>query len=282
MSMRVGMNNSNVTGKVLKNPDGTTAGTITIRRPNRNIQRKKRLNYNYKKISNQILMSKTSESASQTAGRARRMVATLKRKLRSYEYNDKEIKNAIIHAEKMARIAKKRKKHIEEEERAEKTGSYFEEEKIEENEESEDEKEAAKQESEVSEEKLRELEEELKKLMEESTEETMEESLEELTDALIGAAHKNMDHEDVERIRKKHRADELREIIEADMKYLKALFEQLAKEKQAAMNGSPSVEAAAADSGSSGVALELDGVDIPVQTSETPVEIEGANVDVSV
>lgn len=282
MGMRVGMNNYNVTGRVLKNPDGTTAGTITIRRPNRNTQKKKRLNYNYKKISNQILMSKTSESAGQTAGRARRMVATLKRKLRSYEYDDREIKNAIIHAEKIERVAKKRKKHIEEEERAEKTGSYFEEAQIEEKENSDSEEETAEHESEASEEELRKLEEELKKLMEESVEETMEESLEELTDALIGAAHKNMDHEDVERIRKKHRADELREIIEADMKYLKALFEQLAKEKQAAVNGSSGSAAAAADSGNSGVALELDGMDVPVQTSEMPVETEGANVDVSV
>lgn len=286
MSMRVGTSNSGVTRRVIKKPDGTTAGTITVTRINRNAHRKKRLNYNYKKISNQILMSNTSDSARRTAGKARRMVATLKRKLRSYEYDDKEIKNAIIHAEKMERIAKKRKKHIEEEERAEKTGAYAEKEEIEEKaESSESENEVREQETEESEERLRELEQELKKLMEESveesTEDTMKESLRELADGIVGAAHTNMDKEDIERLKKKHRADELREIIEADMKYLKALFEQLAKEKQEAAGGSASMAAQTGAGDIAGVYLELDGTQMPVQLSEAPVQAEGACVDVS-
>lgn len=285
MSMRVGANINSVTRRVIKKPDGTTAGTITITKPNKRTQKKKRLQYNYKKISTQILMSNTSDSARRTVGKARRMVVTLKRKLRSSEYDDNELKNAIIHAEKMERVAKKRKKHMEEEERAEKTGTYFEEDEVEEKEtdEASDSESAAKeQESKASEEKLRELEQELKELMEESMEETMEESLKELTEELVGAVHSNMEPEDVERLKKQHRADELREIMEADMKYLKALFEQLAKEKQAAMNGSGNSSIPSDTGNVSGVSLELGGVEMPVETTEAPVEIAGASVDVSV
>lgn len=289
MGMRVGTNGANVikTTRTLKRPDGTSAGTITITKPNNSYMRKKkRLNYNYKKVSNQILQSKTSDSAQQTVGKARRMVATLKRKLRSSEYDDNELKNAIIHAEKMVRIAKKRKKHIEEEERAEKTGTYTEDGVQEEKEASDSEKTDEEREAEANKEKLREMEQELRELMEETMEKTMEEtmreSVKELAEEFLGAVHNNMDPEDIERIKKQHRADELREIIEADMKYLKALFEQLAKEKQAAMNGSGSASAAA-DSGNSGaVSLELGGVEVPVQTTEAPIEVEGASVDVSV
>lgn len=285
MGMRVGTNSTNVikTTRTLKRPDGTTAGTITITKPNKSYMRKKkRLNYNYKKVSNQILQSKTSNSAQQTVGKARRMVATLKRKLRSSEYDDKELKNAIIHAEKMVRIAKKRKKHIDEEERAEKTGVYTEDAVQEEEKASDSEKTDEEREAEANEEKLREMEQELRELMEETTEETMRESMKELADEFLGAAHTNMDPEDVERLKKQHRNDELREIIEADMKYLKALFEQLAKEKQAAMNGSANANVTG-DTGNAGaVSLELGGVEIPVQTTEAPIEVEGASVDVSV
>ncbi|MBD5493386.1 MAG: hypothetical protein HDR12_03115 [Lachnospiraceae bacterium] len=286
MGMIVGTNNADVIRRTLTKPDGTTAGTITITKPKSYKRKKKRLNYNYKKVSNQILQSKTSNSAQQTVGKARRMVATLKRKLRSSEYDDNELKNAIIHAEKMVRIAKKRKKHIDEEERAENTGAYSDDAVQEEKETSDSEKADKEREAEANEKKLREMEQELRELMEKTMEKTMEEtmreSMNELADALLGAAHTNMDPEDVELLKKRHRADELREIIEADMKYLKALFEQLAKEKQAAMNGSGSANVTG-DTGNSGaVSLELGGVEVPVQTTEAPIEVEGASVDVSV
>ncbi|MCM1263890.1 MAG: hypothetical protein NC313_14360, partial [Butyrivibrio sp.] len=60
MGMMVGTSNNTTIRKILKYPDGTTAGTITITKPkNKYMQRKKRLPYNYKKISNQILQAKT-------------------------------------------------------------------------------------------------------------------------------------------------------------------------------------------------------------------------------
>ena len=58
----------------------------------------------------------------------------------------------------------------------------------------------------------------------------------------------------------------MREIVEADMKYLRALFSQLEKERQDA--SSPA--------GDSGVALQLAGVEIPVQV-DTRSAAEVAN-----
>ena len=56
-----------------------------------------------------------------------------------------------------------------------------------------------------------------------------------------------MDPEDLEMLKKKHRAKELRKITEADMEYLKALFNELEKEKQDNQNG---------------VSLELAGIEV--------------------
>ena len=91
--------------------------------------------------------------------------------------------------------------------------------------------------------------------------------LDELSDELMPAQEHNLDPEDLELLKKKHRAEELRDIMEADMKYLKAMFEKLAKEKQEN------------SSHSSGVSLELNGMDIPVEPMEVPVPVEGGSVD---
>ena len=90
-----------------------------------------------------------------------------------------------------------------------------------------------------------------------------ENELEELTLTV----KEDMDPADLELLKKKHRAKELREIMEADMKYLKSLFSKLEKEKQAA---------------SSGVSLELAGTEMPVPVMEAPIAVEGGSVDESV
>ena len=67
-------------------------------------------------------------------------------------------------------------------------------------------------------------------------------------------------------MKKKHRADELREIAEADMKYLKAFFTKLERDRREV---------------SSGVSLNLSGVEMPVPVAaEEPVIIEGGSFDV--
>lgn len=82
----------------------------------------KKLRYDYKSISTQILRCKTSISARQVASKARREVIRLKRQRLNGEYNDEELKSAIIHAQAMVRVAKKKARHLQEEEMAKVTG----------------------------------------------------------------------------------------------------------------------------------------------------------------
>ena len=104
--------------------------------------------------------------------------------------------------------------------------------------------------AEMSAEEMEQLMEELQEEMEQLAQEQELEMLE-----LMQTARTDMDPAELERLKKKHRADEMREIVEADMKYLRALFNQLERERQdAASLGSDN-----------GVALQLAGVEIPVQ-----------------
>ena len=57
------------------------------------------------------------------------------------------------------------------------------------------------------------------------------------------------------------------------MKYLKAFFNKLQKEKEEAAKGNCSSE---------GVSLEISGAEVPIQSSELPVMVEGGNVDVTI
>lgn len=262
---------------------------LQIKSPNRSVsasmsasksspKKKKRLPYNFKAISSQILLSKTSGSAGKAVTKARGTIAMLLRKVRSGEYDDQDLELAIKHARKMERIAKKRVKHLKQEEEIEQKGSSdeLEDNLTEELEEQADDEELL----ELSEEELQELLDEYEELMRESMEEIAREtSLEELSDEFAGAVY-DMSPEDLEQLKTKHRSDEMREIMDADMKYLRAVFNRLEKEKQALSNGS-------ASSGSSqvpaaGVSLELSGLDMPVDTLEMPVMAEGGSVDITV
>lgn len=82
----------------------------------------KKLHYDFKSISTQILRSKTSFNARQVAGKARREVIRLKRQRQSGEYDEEELKSAIVHAQAMERVAKKKMQHLLEEEMAKVTG----------------------------------------------------------------------------------------------------------------------------------------------------------------
>lgn len=115
---------------------------------------------------------------------------------------------------------------------------------------------------------------ELKQLMEES-----ERALQELSQEMTEASYEDMDPKQLEKMKRKHRAQEMREIMEADLKYLKALFDRLVKEKQESVSGS---SFGGASEAAGGVSLELGGVDMPVETAEAPAAAEGANVDVTV
>lgn len=220
----------------------------------------KKLRYSFKAVSTQIMRSKTSVSAKQVAGKARREVVRLKQKLTSSEYDSEEVRIALTHAQKMERVAKKKVKHLMEEEMVKVTGGPC----IGELEEREEEQ---KQIPEAMQEQMQSYQEmmqtqmeqmqqmteayqeemtsamgdmmsELMEEMEESMKELLEESgLSDLMDSMFGGTDMEMDPADYQMMKLKHRAKELKEIAKADAEYLKAVFDRLEKMKDAAMQG---------------------------------------------
>lgn len=135
----------------------------------------------------------------------------------------------------------------------------------------------------------------LTELVQQGVQETMEELLSDTVEEVLvtGRGQFEMTEESLEVIpikpepeelalkKKKHRSDVMRDIVEADMKYLRALFDRLQKEKQNASAGGFG-NGGSSNTGfsnlSAGVSLELGGVSVPVQT-QPPVMAEGGSVD---
>ncbi|MDE7358689.1 MAG: hypothetical protein K2N39_04525 [Lachnospiraceae bacterium] len=251
-----------------------TANAIRIQKNKAN-QKKKKLNYNYKKISRQITMNNTSTGARRVITKAREEVVSLLRKQMSGKYDETDIRHAIIHARKMERIARRKKKHLEEEEKAKATGKGL----VEQGAASGEDEQMKKLEESMENlkdeelERMQELMEEYEKLMQE-LEETS--GTNDIMKEYMGASEQEMSPEEVDKLRKKHRADEMKDIVEADMKYLKAMFNKLEREKQAVSQQAFQQECNPA------VSLEIQGVDIPVsaEAGQSAAElVQGANVD---
>lgn len=264
----------------------------------------KKLKYQFKNISSRIIASKTSAVARQVAGQATREVLRLKREKQSGNYDSDEIEAAIVHAKAMERIARKKVRHLEEEELARAGGKAMggvcagdleekqdelDEEKVSEDAESENDDQEMQTETgdrqRVSraryEEELRQIQaqnSDMNDLMQEmSDDEWMNELSEELSDALL-SYKKDLDPADLKMMIVKHRNKEMREIAEADSKYLKAYFNYLEKLKG---DDSMSDSLKGADSpdsfGSMGSSYtpSLPGVSVPVVTS---AGVEGADI----
>ncbi len=86
---------------------------------------KKKLQYNFKKISSQIVRSKNSVSARKAVQAAKREIMRLKRLKGSGEYDDEELQLAIDHAKSMEKVAKKKVAHLEQEEMVERAHKGF-------------------------------------------------------------------------------------------------------------------------------------------------------------
>lgn len=251
-----------------------TANAIRIQKQKAS-QKKKKLNYNYKKISRQITMNNTSTGARRVITKAREEVVSLLRKQMSGKYDETDLRHAIIHARKMERVARRKKKHLEEEEKAAATGKGLVEQGGASNEDEQMKKLEESMENVKDEEleRMQELMEEYERLMQE-LEDTG--GANDLMKEYMGASEQEMTPEQVDQLRKKHRANEMKDIVEADMKYLKAMFNKLEREKQAVSQQAFQQETNPA------VSLELQGVDIPVSpdVGQSGAElVEGANVD---
>ena len=229
-------------------------------------------------------MAKTPNIAKMVATKARGKVAMLQRNLDNDDYDETELRHAITHAKKMLRIAKKKMRHLEEETEAkQKSGAQIqdedngipdlpdEEEKEQEQKEMELDQAMQEYQDIVSEFMTKAMNEMMNQMMNEMMEDTQ---LEELADAFMGDVSQveDLEPEDLEKIKKKHRSDELREIMEADMKYLKAMINKLERERQ---------ELSTQNFSAPSVTLEISGVQMPVQTMEAPVTPEGEVIDVS-
>ena len=213
---------------------------------------KKRLNYSYQKVSNQVLMAKNSMSASKAVLAARRSLADLKRKLKTADCSDDEKEITLTHATRMLRVAIKKKKNLELEELVQNTMKAderngriadvsdnsinpfeYDEEGQEEEQDVIDElvgaagrEDAESLEEEMAEEGLEEnlseeeLSEELSELLEDMSDEIMAEIAEDL-ESLMEVINPHMDEEHFEKLKMKHRLEEQKDIVKADTDYLK-------------------------------------------------------------
>lgn len=271
--------NYNTTKIELVNKDGSYAGTLTIHRAK--VKKKpKRLRYNFKRLSNQIMQSKTSMNAKQLSTKTKFQIVDLRLKLSSGDYDYTEIHNALKHAERIARVAKKKMKHLQEEEFYEKTGgkqtAQEQMEELEEQSEGLNQVDTSGMSQEEMERLMKQIQEEMRKI-EEELEEAM--SSQDLMSDFMQGFSQEMSPKDLEALKKRHRAEEMRDIMEADLEYLKAYFDKLSKEKDE--GGAGSTNSTSDSFGNiTGVSLELNGMEVPVEAADAPVQVEGANVDV--
>ncbi len=233
----------------------------------------KKLKYRFKNISSKIIRSKTSYAAKQVAGQARREVLRLKNEKKQSGEDSAELDAAIAHAKAMERVAKKKAKHLEEEEMIKVSGGPCADRLVEEEEKLEDTNNVSEvissqeagyeQEQEISYDEMAKMMSELSENMQamienmqamseamsqdmESMTEDMQDLLEdvglgELTEAITPSGEE-MDPEDLKQLKIKHRNKEMQEIAKADAEYLKTIFDILEKEKDSGVSIEASVK----------------------------------------
>ena len=212
----------------------TNSGLLVhVRKSNKSSSGKlrKRLPYNFKQMSKQIQQAKTANAARSLPTKMRAKLSWLYKQLRNGDYGANEVFAAIIHAASMERIAKRKLRHLEEEEAAENGSGAAanvpgEEEEIPGKDELQ---EAIEDSEEISEKRMKEMMEEIEEL----EEELASESLSEMQD-MFSCAGRDMSEDEIKEMKRKHRDDEERQITRADLKYLKALFDRLEQEKRSA------------------------------------------------
>lgn len=283
MSIMLGVIKTNVKRLEIKDRGGKVVGSVSIiKSPEQTT--KKRLPYSYKQISTRLLQTKKSGNAHQVLISARQKVVSLRLMYKNGEYNDDEVFAALMHAQAITRVAKKRMKHLEEEERVDKKGGFCEGD-LEEKAEEASEKQAHKEDkAKMDLQRMQKLMEQYERMMEEAMKELERlEGMDELSDEMGLNGAVSMDPEDLELMKKKHRADEMRGIMEADMKYLKFMFDKLEKEKQSNTNNSFGLNLGNSNNNNQGVSLQLGGVEIPVEAAPDAMTIvEGGAIDAAV
>lgn len=197
----------------------------------------KKLKYHFKDMSSRILRSKTSAAARQVASQARREVLRLKREKQSGNYDTDDMDAAITHAKAMERVAKKKVKHLEEEEMAKVSGGVCASDEID-----REENQKISEDDDNNDEILQYMTSDLQDFSDEMMQEIsdgMKDMLSEMgLDELFGESTVgvDMDPQDLKELKIKHRNKEMKEIVKADSEYLKAVFNNLEKSSS---NSSP-------------------------------------------
>ena len=188
-------------------------------------------------------------AARQVVGQAKREIQKLKNAKRTGKYDSDEIDAAIDHAKAMERIARKKVRHLEEEEMAKRCSSDQEGtvDTADINDEKNPEKEEIAKlreelgtiESKAENEEYIESEEITNEMIDEICDsmEKMLDQIEELTDLMdeLVSDPTDMDAEDIKSLIIKHRNKEMKDITKADSDYLKVMFEHYKNEISGSM-----------------------------------------------
>ena len=211
----------------------------------------KPVNYNYKEVASKIQRAKTSVSAEQAVLSAKRKVLEIKRKISVGEGDAEELQAVLTHAKSMETVARKKKHHLELEEMVVTTQKR--DEKLDKMKEAAsdmrsavvtaEEEKVAQKEAEIFDEResmIEEAYEEVREVQAENADDMLaqlnsmiaefgEEELKELEDAMamledMEIVDPHMSKEDLEDLKRKHRASENKAIAKADMDYLKTMI----------------------------------------------------------
>ncbi|SDB12386.1 hypothetical protein [Eubacterium oxidoreducens] len=218
---------------------------------------KKPTSYNYKEVATKILRAKTSISAGQAVIAAKRKISQIKRQIAAGDGDAEELQVALSHAKRMEIVAKKKKRHLELEELVEHTQKQ--DEKLQKQEDAaaeiknclldEAKEEITKQEDAIFKERenmlaqaVQEYPEQMLDEMNEMIAEYGEEELKELEELSeifdqMEIVDPHMSEEGLEKLKRKHRSSEQKDIVKADMEYLKDMI-HIAQEKGSQSMGS--------------------------------------------
>lgn len=159
----------------------------------------KRLNYNHREISGQLVRAKKAQSAATILTRAKSRLAFLQRCAGTGQYDQKEIANALAHARRMVRCAQMKVRNLKEEEQEQK-------------------KHGNESESEIQQKKS-----EIKRRAAQKERELKNKANIEVTQQVLKEKSRR---QEILRKRRMHRNEERGKINEADMKYIKGELER--------------------------------------------------------
>ena len=230
MSSVTGKNNSVTPAYTVYDPTSNKQLIASIRKSNPSTKKKKKLNYSFKQISARVMQAKTASDAYLAYVSTLYKVVELRKKCTHDDYDASEAMIALSHAEAILLVARKKKEHLKDEERAENRCDEAEYSIT-------DATSDPGNETKLSEEDISALAEEMAEFSKEEFEEMLKAMEEEMSfeaemNDLCEMISPDMSEEDIEELKKKHRAREMMEITKADMKYLKAMFENTSEKRE--------------------------------------------------